>query len=108
MRRRQESPWLLAERKRIRTEPTSGVAHRLADGENPIAAWRIETGLSTRQLDRKTGIAGHSLNSMELGLITPTPEEIEKIAGQAKADHRREKEQHQNFEMRVDLVEITP
>ena len=80
MRRRQESPWLLAERKRIRTEPTPGVAHRLADGENPIAAWRIETGLSTRQLDRKTGIAGHSLNSMELGLITPTPEEIERIA----------------------------
>jgi len=80
MRRRGVSPWLLAERNRVRTAPTQGVASRLADGENPIAAWRIESGLSTRQLDRKTGIAAHSLNSMELGLVTPTREELEKIA----------------------------
>lgn len=59
MRRCGVSAWVLAERNRVRTPSTRGVASRLADGENPIAAWRIETGLSTRQLDRKTRIAVH-------------------------------------------------
>ena len=80
MRRRGKSPWLEAEKNRVRTAPTQGIAHRLADGENPLAVWRIETGLSVRQLDRKTGIAAYDLTCMEQGLLTPTLEELEKIA----------------------------
>jgi len=36
--------------------------------------------LSIRQLDRKTRIAGYNLTCMERGLLTPTREELEKIA----------------------------
>ncbi|WP_442678299.1 helix-turn-helix domain-containing protein [Sphingomonas sp. ASY06-1R] len=74
------SPWLIAERERVRTQPTQGVAHRIAGGDNPLMAWRVETGLTIRKLDRLTGICCDDLCRMEIGQLQPTDAEIEALA----------------------------
>jgi len=80
MRRRQDSPWLVAERNRVRTEPTQGIAHRIADGESPLMAWRVESGFTIAKLDRLTGIAGQRLVDLEIGKEQPQPDELAAIA----------------------------
>ena len=82
MRRRQESPWLVAERNRIRTAPTQGVAHRLAAGENVFQVWREETTLAQRKLARLSGVDYDRISLFERGLAQPHPDEL---AGLAKA-----------------------
>jgi len=80
MRRRQESPWLVAERNRIRTAPTQGVAHRIADGETSFQAWRVENTTPIRKLVRLTGIDINRLLAFETGHALPQADELEALA----------------------------
>ena len=80
MRRRQESPWLRAERNRVRTAPTQGIANRLADGETTFQAWRIENTTTLRKLVRSTGIDINRLLAFEVGHALPHADELEALA----------------------------
>ena len=80
MRRRQESPWLRAERNRVRTAPTQGIAHRLADGETTFQAWRVENTTTVRKLVRLTGIDINRLLAFEAGRALPQADELEALA----------------------------
>ena len=80
MRRRQDSPWLVAEKKRIRTTPTQGVAHRIAGGETPFLAWRVENAMTLRKLARLTAIDPDRLVSFEAGHILPHHDELEALS----------------------------
>lgn len=80
MRRRQDSPRSVADRNRVRTEPTAGVAHRIADGDTPLAAWRVERCITIAKLDRLTGIAGQRLIDLQIGKAVAHPNEIAAIA----------------------------
>ena len=84
MRKKGVSPYLLVERQRIRTAPTAGIAHRIADGETPLAAWRVESAMTIARLDRLTGIAGERLIQIEAGHVTATEEELHAIAKSLK------------------------
>lgn len=80
MRRRQESPWLVAERNRVRTAPTQGVAHRIADGETTFQAWRVENTTPVRKLARLTGIDVNRLLAFEMGHALPQADELVALA----------------------------
>jgi transcriptional regulator with XRE-family HTH domain len=80
MRRRQESPWLVAERNRVRTTPTQGILHRLADGETTFQAWRVENTTPIRKLARLTGIDVNRLLAFETGRALPHADELEVLA----------------------------
>lgn len=80
MRRRGVSPWLIEERNRVRTAPTPGVIHRVADGETTFQAWRIENTTPIRKLARLTGIAIDRLLSFETGHAFPHADELEILA----------------------------
>jgi len=80
VRRRQDSPWLVAERNRVRTEPTQGIAHRLADGETTFQAWRVENTTTLRKLVRLTGIDINRLLAFEAGRALPHADELEALA----------------------------
>lgn len=80
MRRRGKSPWLEAEKRLVRYQPTEGIAHRIRGGELPIAAWFYESGLSINKLGRLTKIAGWDLIDIIGGRRDPTPAELEAIA----------------------------
>ena len=80
MRRRGTSPWLLAERNVVRTKPTQGVAHRIADGETPFQAWRVENTMPVRKLVRLTGIDINRLLAFEMGHAFPHADELEALA----------------------------
>jgi transcriptional regulator with XRE-family HTH domain len=80
MRRRQDSPWLVAERQRVRTAPTQGVAHRIADGETAFQAWRVENTTPLRKLVRLTGIDINRLLAFEAGRALPHADELEALA----------------------------
>ena len=82
VRRRQESPWLRAERNRVRTAPTLGVANRLAQGENVFRVWREENATAQRTLARLSGVDYDRISLFEQGLALPHPDEL---AGLAKA-----------------------
>lgn len=80
MRRRQDSPWYVAEKMRVRTAPTPGIAYRIADGENPFLAWRVENATTPRKLARLTGIDSNRLIAFEMSRAFPNPEELEALA----------------------------
>jgi len=80
VRRRQDSPWLVAERNRVRTEPTQGIAHRIADGETAFQAWRVENTTTLRKLVRLTGIDINRLLAFEAGRAVPHADELEALA----------------------------
>lgn len=80
MRRRQDSPWLVAERNRIRNAPTQGVAHRIAQGENRFRVWREETTLTLRRLARLSGVPTDRIDLFEQGYAVPHPDELEGLA----------------------------
>lgn len=80
MRRRGISPWLVKARDQIRTAPSPGVAHRIADGDTPIAAWRVECGFSINTLSRLTNIDGWRLIDIESGLAPAHADEMNVIA----------------------------
>jgi len=70
----------MAERNRVRTAPTQGVAHRIADGETPFQAWRVENTTPLRKLVRLTGIDINRLLAFEMGRALPHPDELELLA----------------------------
>ena len=80
VRRRQESPWLRAERNRLRTAPTQGIADRLAQGENAFQVWREETTLAQRKLARLSGVDYDRISLFEQGLALPHPDELHGLA----------------------------
>ena len=80
MRRRGTSPWLEAERQRVRTEMPAGVAHRIACGETTFEAWRIEGAMTWRKLARLTGIASSRLLLFERGHALPDADELAALA----------------------------
>jgi len=80
MRRREKSPWLEAEKKRIRNAPTQGIAHRIAGGETPFLAWRVEGTMGLRKLARLTGVSVDRLLLFESGNALPHDDELEAIA----------------------------
>lgn len=80
MRRRQESPWLVAERKHVRTAPTPGVANRIADGDTPFQAWRVESTMTIWKLVRLSNIDVNRLLAFEAGHAFPQPDELEALA----------------------------
>lgn len=79
MRRRGKSPWLEAEKNRIRTVPTQGIAHRIASGETPFHAWRVESTTTTRKLARDR-IAESRIDRFERGEAFPHADELEALA----------------------------
>ena len=80
VRGRQESPWLIAERNRIRTEPTQGVANRLSQGENVFQVWREENTTPQRKLARLSGVDHHRISAFEAGQAVPHADELEALA----------------------------
>jgi len=80
MRRRQDSPWLIAERNRVRTTPTQGIVSRLSEGENVFRVWREETTLTLRKLARLSGVDYDRLQLFEYGRALPHLEELEGLA----------------------------
>ena len=80
MRRRGKSPWLEAEKNRIRTEPTQGVAHRIADGETPFLAWRTENATTPGRVARAAGTTTARIDLFERGAALPHPDELEALA----------------------------
>ena len=80
MRRRGVSPWLIAERNRVRTAPTQGVAHRLAQGENVFHVWREENTTPLRKLARLSGVDYYRICAFEAGQALPYPDELEALA----------------------------
>lgn len=80
MQRRGKSPWLKAEKNRVRTAPTQGISHRIACGETPLYAWRVESTITTRKLSRETGIAAARVDLFEMGRAVPLPDELEALA----------------------------
>lgn len=80
VRRRQQSPWLLAERNRVRTTPTMGVASRLAQGENVFQVWREENATAQRTLALLSGVDYDRISLFESGLAMPHPDELEGLA----------------------------
>ena len=80
MRRRGKSPWLEAEKNRIRTVPTQGIAHRIASGETPFYAWRVESTTTVRKLARDSGIAEDRIDRFERGCAFPHADELEALA----------------------------
>jgi len=80
MRRRGVSPWLIEARNRVRTAPTQGVAHRIADGETAFQAWRVENSTPLRKLVRLTGIDINRLLAFEGGRALPHADELEALA----------------------------
>lgn len=80
MRRRGVSPWLIEERNLVRTAPTPGVIHRVADGETTFQAWRIENTIPVRKLARLTGIGFDRLLAFEMGHALPHVDELDALA----------------------------
>lgn len=80
MRRRGKSPWLEAERKRIREEAPQGVLSRIADGESAFLAWRTENATTPGRLARASGIPIDRIDRFERGLALPHPDELEGLA----------------------------
>lgn len=80
MRRRGKSPWLEAEKNRIRTSAPQGVAHRIADGETPFLAWRTENATTPGRLARAAGTTTARIDLFERGLAMPHPDELEALA----------------------------
>jgi hypothetical protein len=80
MRRRGKSPWLELEKNKVRTVAPPGVADRIASGETPFQAWRVETTITMRKLARLTGIETHRLYLFETGRALPQADEIEALA----------------------------
>jgi len=80
MRRRQESPWLVAERNRVRTAQTPGVANRIADGDTPFQAWRVENTTTIWKLVRLTNIDANRLLAFEADHAFPHLDELEALA----------------------------
>lgn len=80
MRKRQPSPWLLAEKERTRTAPPQSVTHRLGLGDNVFQIWREENCFSLRQLARRSGIDSERLLSFEFGPIQPDADELVRLA----------------------------
>lgn len=80
MRRRGKSPWLEAEKKRVRAAAPMGVAHRIACGETPFQAWRVEDTMTLRKLARLTGIPSDRLLLFEGGAALPDEDELAALA----------------------------
>jgi transcriptional regulator with XRE-family HTH domain len=80
MRRRGKSPWLEAEKTRVRTTAPMGVAHRIASGETAFYAWRVENATPVKKMVRETGIPANRLDLFEMGYALPHPDELEALA----------------------------
>lgn len=80
MRRRAKSPWLEAEKKRVRNAAPQGVAHRIMLGETPFQAWRVENATTLHKLARLTGIDRNRLLLFEDGRALPDADELAAIA----------------------------
>lgn len=80
MRRRGKSPWLEAEKKRVRTCAPQGVTHRIASGETAFEAWRVENTTPIRKLARLCGIDVNRLLLFEAGHAMPHADELEALA----------------------------
>lgn len=80
MRRRAKSPWLEAEKTRVRTAAPLGVAHRIASGETAFYAWRVENATTVKKLVRQTGIPARRIDLFEMGHAFPHRDELEVLS----------------------------